>query len=236
MTLNDLVIRVKERTHRGNNLITSDDITAKIIRAVNDSRREVIRFVPKDWLRTQAPLVMTLGDPRLDLPADCQELVLVRYKYNNQSYIPSKIATEREFYHSVFTLPEQHGKPNYYFDSGVNSATACRQITFYPIPDFAYLTEVLYMRDPTKIDLAVSDLATEIPDIPGYLQDVLWKGAKYHFLECFDDPNRPAAKQEYRECLIALDIADEQNLDDSDRFRMDSGSNHFNADNGIRLK
>lgn len=52
MTLNDLVIRVKTRSHRGNINITNDAYTQQIIDAINDSRREVIRLVPKQWLRS----------------------------------------------------------------------------------------------------------------------------------------------------------------------------------------
>lgn len=53
MILLDMVNRIKARAHRGNTAITTDTITQQIIDALNDARREVIRLLPKQWLRAE---------------------------------------------------------------------------------------------------------------------------------------------------------------------------------------
>lgn len=245
MVLNDLVVRVKTRSHRGDTAITTDAITQQIIDAVNDSRREVIRKIPKQWLRatstfnTVAGTHQTAALPLYDLPADCQEPVLLRYAFNGADYFLSKVESEREFYLNLFGTTVVENKPLFFFDAGVNQTTRCRQVYVWPIADQVYTIYLTYMMDPTLVDLTTADLALDIPVFPSYVQDMLWKGALYHFLKNFDDPMGQVAKLDYEEAKMAVDQADEQDLDSDLQFRMDVGrriTDFRSPGTGIRLK
>lgn len=377
MLVLDLVNRVKDRTHRGNRLITTDAITQQIIDAINDSRREIIRLIPKQWLRSTyvfntipatlyggatsgttvsaaspatslsaipemavsingepfqtitllapystgvqialsiqnavqrltalysynqaayiaftatytsslytltsgsigttssvvitsvtgsgitdaglnlkltaaASAVATAGTgaagtnpvsaPLYDMPADCQEPILMRYNYNGADYFLSKLESEREFYLNVFGTTVVPNKPLFFFDAGVNQATACRQMYIWPIADIAYTILLTYMSDPTLVDLTTANLNQAVPVFPSYVQDALWKGARFHFLENFDDAMLSQAEKEYKESMEAIEEADERDLDSDLQFRMDIGRRitDFRAPGtGIRLK
>lgn len=375
MVLNDLVIRVKTRSHRGNVSITTDAITQQIIDAINDSRREIIRLIPKQWLRKtsqfntvpatiaggatkgtltsgSAPqttplnpiagiaiglngeaeqtvvvsssasggpaiaqsiqngvqaliavntynqpayinftctftgglyvltsgmtginssvflpdagptdaatlLKLTAGSgatatqgsgaasfdplpvPLYDLPTDCQEPLLLRYNFNGADYFLSKVESEREFYLNVFGTTVAPNKPLFFFDAGVNQATASRQIYIWPIADIVYTVFLTYMMDPTLVDLTTANLSQAIPVFPSYIQDALWKGALYHFLKNFDDQMGQVAKADYEAAKLEVEIADERDLDSDLQFRLDVGrriTDFRSPSTGIRLK
>ncbi len=222
MVLNDLVIRVKTRAHRGDITITNDSITQAIIDAINDARREIIRLLPKQWLRSTYTFSTVIGQNLYDLPADCQEPVLLRYTSNNVDYTLSKVESEREFYLNVWGTAVSQNKPRYFFDAGVNQATNCRQVFLFPTPDAIYTpVNLTYMMDPTLVDLTVANLAVTIPVFPSYVQDALWKGAYYYFLKSFDDPAGTMAKADYDQAKEAIEEADDRDLDSDLSFRFD---------------
>jgi hypothetical protein len=245
MLVSDLVNRVKTRTHRGDTSITNDAITQQIIDGINDSRREVIRLLPKQWLRKESTFNTVIATnqtaplPKYDLPADCQEPVMLRYNFNGADYFLTKVESEREFYLNVFGTSVVQNKPLFFFDAGVNQSTSCRQVYVWPIADQVYTIYLTYQMDPTLVDLTTSDLSSQMPVFPSYVQDVLWKGARFHFLENFDDAMLPQAEKEYKEAMEAVEEADERDLDNDLQFRMDIGrriTDFRSPGTGIRLK
>ena|SRR5579859_2007552 len=214
MLLNDVVNRVKDRSHRGNVNITTDDVTAQILRAINDARRELIRFLPKQFLRKTS--FITVSNPTItySLASDCQEPLILHYTFQGVEYILKKIESEREFYINLYIFTQAQNRPFFYVDMGYD-ASKNRQIQIYPIPDLngPYTVNYTYFKDPTMTDLGTADLAIEFPDFPSFMQDAIWKGALYHFLKNFDDPLQQVAKADYDASILALDIAENEDQD-----------------------
>lgn len=239
MVVNDLVNRVKRKSRRGSTSVTSDETTQQILDAINDARRDVIRLLPKQWLRSTSTVSTVIGTSLYDLPADCQEPLLLKYTFNGADYILSKVESEREFYLNVFGTSVANNKPLFFFDAGVNQANAKRQLFIWPAPDLVYTLDLTYMMDPTLTDLTTSDLSTTVPVFPSYLQDVLWKGALYYFLKNFDDPLQGVASTDYEKAKMDVEIADDRDLDSDLQFRMDVGrriTDFRSPGTGIRLK
>jgi hypothetical protein len=243
MTLLDLVNRIKSRSHRGDTAITSDTITQQIIDSVNDSRREVVRMIPLKWLRKEGSITTIAGShstnptPKYDLEADCQEPLYFRFTFSGSDYFLKKIDSEREFYKQVFSSQTVENKPSLYYDAGLNAATKKRQIYVWPIANTAYTINYAYMSDPTTSDLTTTDLGTDMYPFPSYVQDVLWKGGLYHFLKNFDDVNgQKIAKMDYEEAKMAVENADQRDLDSDVALRFDLGT-RYNIDpvTGIRI-
>lgn len=237
MTLNEVVKRVKRTTHRGNQAVTTDQITLDIIQAINDSRRDVIRMVPKDWLRKSAttPITTVSGTSTYSLASDVQEPLLFRYTVDDADYFLNKIDSEREFYQNTFGSNTADNKPRFFIDLGLDGS-ANRQILLFPTPDAAYTINYVYYKDPSKTELTITDLDTEIPDVPSYLQDVLWKGARYYFLQGFDDTaNQAIAKTDYEQAKLDVDKADEANLDTEQSFRFGFTDIDKRSPSGIRI-
>lgn len=180
-----------------------------------------------------------LAAPLYDLPTDCQEPVLFRYNFNGADYFLSKVESEREFYLNVFGTTVAPNKPLFFFDAGVNQTTRKRQVYIWPIANIVYTVELTYQVDPTVTDLTTADLNSVVPYFPSYVQDALWKGGLYHFLKSFDDAAQGAAKADYEEAKLAMDIADERDQDSDLQFRMDVGrrlTDFRSPGTGIRLK
>ena len=222
MTLNDVVKRVKDRSHRGAVGTTTDEITAQIIRAINDARRDIINLVPKGWLRTTSSFATVSGTTTYSLASNTQEPSLFRYTTGGSDYLLVKIDSEREYYQKHYSSVLANSKPQYYFDAGVD-ASGYRQILLHPTPDAIYTINYVYYKDPSVTDLSTSDLATAVPDIPSHLQGALWKGALYYFLKGFDDPAQGIAKTDFNEALLDTDIAEERDLDTNLAFRWGVG-------------
>lgn len=215
MTLNDIVVRVKERSHRGDINVTNDDITASIIRAVNDARRELVRHIPKYYFRATASISVTSPTVIYSLAADLQELLILHYTFNSVEYILTRILSEREFYENLYIFTQSVNRPYFYVDLGQDNNKQ-KQIQIYPTPDTngPYTVNYTYYKDPTMVELTVLDLATEIPDFPSFTQDPLWKGALYHFLKSFDDAQGMAiAKIDYDAATLAIDESEDEDMD-----------------------
>lgn len=237
MLLNDVVKRVKDRSHRGDVNVTTDAITAQILRAINDARRDLIRFLPKQFLRKTSSISVVNPTVLYSLAADCQEPLILHYTFNSIEYVMVKIESEREFYQDLYIFTQAINRPFFYVDMGYD-ASKQRQIQVYPIPDTngPYTVNYTYFKDPTLVDLDTIDLTTEFPDFPSYMQDALWKGALYYFLKSFDDQGQQIAKGDYDIATNALDIAEnqDQDLELSIRFGM-SRALYRDPTTGIRL-
>lgn len=241
MTLNDLVVRVKDRSHKGDPVITSDAITAQIIRGIEDARRDLIRYVPKQYSRKDAllPLVVTDANILYSLAADVMEPIIFRYILNDVNYVLQRITSEREYYLNLFIQTQAPNRPFFYVEKGLD-ALGNRQIEIYPraLPATIFNVEYAYYKDLTKTTLTTADLNIEFPDFPSYIQDALWKGSLYYFLKNFDDAQMlEIASRDYEVAKVELDKIEEedQDLDIVWRFGL-SRSLYRDETTGIRLQ
>ena len=222
MTLGDIIKRVKDRSHRGDVDVTTDNITSQMIRAVNDGRREIITMIPKEWLLASSSFDTADGTAVYSLDSDVQEPLVFRYTKDSSEYILYKIHDLRDFWEKHYSASQVNQQPRYFVEEE-RDGSGYRQIRLWPVPDDTYTVDYNYYKDPTATDLTTADLNTEIPDIPGHLQDVLWKAALYYFLWGFDDPAKVQAKNDYLEALGKAINHDKEDLDGDIRFTFDIG-------------
>lgn len=241
MLLNDIVIRVKDRAHKGDPTKTDDDITAQIIRAVNDSRRDLVRYLPKHFLRKDAvtPITYSFGGPVINsLASDLMDAIIFRYTFQNVEYVLKRIESEREYYLTLFIRSQSPNRPFFYVEKGLDNS-GNKQIEIYPLCDNngPYTINYTYYKDPTKVELTTADLNTEFPDFPSYMQDAIWKGALFYFLKNFDDSQMlPGAKTDYEESKIQLDEIEDSDQDLELQIRWGFGKiNYRDPTTGIRL-
>lgn len=219
MTLNDIVKRIKDRTYKGSTSVTTDEVTAQIIRAINDCRRKIVRQLPKEYFRKTGTLSIVQGTTTYSLASDVLEPLLFWFETGGALYHLTKVPTEKEFRQLVYDPNSSQNNPEFYFDAGRDSS-GYRQIVLFPTPSGALTVNYTYYKDPTRTELTTSDLATEFPDIPSSLQDVVTHGAMWLFLKCFDDVSaQDRAKMEFDRALIEMDIAEEMDLDDLPALR-----------------
>lgn len=235
MTLNDIVKRVKRSSHRGDQNITTDSITSDIVLCVNDARRDLVVDLPKDYLRKTGSFATSNGTGTYSLASDVQEPQLFRYTTGGADYWLTKVPSEREFYKLLYSSSISNNKPRYYFDAGLDTNKA-RQILLFPTPDATYTINYTYYKDPTATELSTSDLNTEIPDVPSYVQNALWMGALYYFLKGFDDKLQGVAKSDFEQALQKSQNSEESDQDDDKRFRFDIDTHDFrDPTTGIRI-
>ena len=220
-TLNDAVKIIKDQAHRGDVDITTDPITAKIVRAINESRKEIIRKLPKLWIQspTDGTIITVQGTTIYALNADLQEPILFRYTDTTVERLIEKVDSQREFYKHIFSNSAAQDRPRHYVEIAPTAAEL-RQIQIFPPPDKVYTITYPYYKDPTGTRLTVSDLASKVPDVPNHLLDYLWKKALYYFLKSFDD--NQAAEQALRDAREAMDdveMAEEMDADTDLAFR-----------------
>ena len=233
MLLSNAVKRIKDRSHRGDVNITTDDITAQILRACSDSKRELMRRIPRRKLWKQATLSIVQGTTTYSLASDTQELVVIRYTVDNSLKLPLKADSDREWYQTIFDPNAAQADPTHYREVGPDGSDN-KQVEFYPTPKQAITFTYEYYKTPNT-EFTTSDLTNEIADIPEQLHDALWKGALYGFLKGFDDPGQAVAKSDYNEALLAYDIQEDEDQDSDLAFRFGlSGSlvnkpNFFNS-------
>lgn len=212
MLLNDAVKRVKDRAHRGDVDITTDVITAQIIRAMSDTFKELTRRIPRKKLWKQATLSIVQGTATYSLASDVQEPIIFHYTVNNSLNLPVKSDSDREWFQDIFTPNADQRDPTWYREIGPDGSDN-KQIEFYPTPKQALTVNYEYYRNP-EIEFTTSDLSNQIPAIPEQLHDALWKGALHKFLKGFDDQNgEDRAKLDYADALSDYDSEEDNDFD-----------------------
>jgi len=228
-TLNDAVKLIKDESHRGDVSVTTDDITAKIVRALNEVRRQLVRRLPKQYMKstTDGTLTMSVANGVIyTLASDVQEPILFRFTDDNSENILQKVDSEKEFWQNIYSASAAADKPQYYVEISPD-ASKNKRIRIFPTPDASYTVTYPYYKDPTGTKLTTSDLGSAIPDIPNIMFDVLWKGALYYFLKSFDDAQAAEqARRDYLEAAQEMDILDELDLDSDLAWRFDISQYH----------
>lgn len=242
MTLLQVVNRVKQFSHRGDQAVTTDQDTQNIIDCVNECFWELALQIPKQAFRADGVVIPTvIGTEIYSLAGNTypvQELIAVHYPFQNQSYNLKKVESEREFWGSIFILSQGHTRPYVYCPWGFDAnSPPVKQIRIFPIPDAVYTLNYSYYVDPSIITFTVADLPNQIPFFPSYLMRPLWKGALYYFLKGFDDQTMMGiAKADYDEARLKQNIAEDADLDSDLQFRFDTGQTRFvDPATGIRL-
>lgn len=230
MLLNTLVKTVKRKSHRGDQAVTTDQITLDILACLSEAIRDVSKLLPKRyWHKTGTPLSLTLGvagTPAVySLASDCQEPVAFHYVDGATYYNLSKVDSDSEWLRKIWNPNASVGKPLYYREIGPD-ANGYKQIEVFPIPDGSILLQNEYYRTKGS-DLTTSDLASEIPYIPDHVQDVVEKGGLYYFLKGFDDSLQAVAKTDYMEAKQAMNESDEADFDADLRMRWDIQRPYF---------
>lgn len=233
MTVNDAVKRIKDRSHRGNVDITTDSITAQILRALSDALRELNRRVPKRKLWKEGSLSVVQGTVRYSLASDVQEPIVFRYTVSGTLYLPVKVESDREWFENIFDPDAAQDDPDFYREIGPDSS-GNKQIEFYPTPKQALTVSYEYYKSPAT-ELTTSDLTSQIPNLPDELHDAAWKGGLYHFLKGFDDAGQAIAQSDYERAKLELDSADEQDQDLDLQLRFGKSDNKLRSESGIRI-
>jgi hypothetical protein len=244
MTINDAINRVKLFSHRGNQAITTDQITTDILNCLNESWVDLCQLLPRQAFRqdsdTNGTNITTVnGQDIYSLagnPYPVQELVIIHYFFNNVNYNMKKCESEREFWGQYFYLSTAVNRPFVYVPYGFDN-TGVKQIRLFPVPDQNYNLKYTFYIDPTTIDFKALLLSAQIPFLPSYLQTALWKGALYYFLKAFDDPAQVNAKADYESAKVRQDISEDADMDSDLQFRFDTARTRFvDPITGIRLQ
>lgn len=216
MLLNTVVKTVKRKSHRGDQAITTDLITTDIIACINESIRDLVKLIPKRyWRKTGSSISLTLGvagTPAVySLASDVQEPINFFYVDNNVLYVMEKIASDREWIRGIWNPANSVNFPRFYREIGADSS-GYKQIELFPIPHKSLTLQNEYYKTQGS-DLTTSDLSTQIPNFPDYVQDCVEKGALYYFYKGFDDQAQVIAKADYEESKKALEFSDDQDKD-----------------------
>lgn len=240
MILKEHVDRIKDRSHKGDVNITTDNLTAQILRAIEDSRRDLVRYLPKHFLRKDAtPLTWSFGGPNIvSLASDVIDPIIFRYTFQNVEYVLKRIESEREYYLTLYIKAQSPNRPFFYVEKGLDGS-GNRQMEIYPPCDTngPYTINYSYYKDPTKIKLTTADLNIEFPDFPSYMQDALWKGGLFYFFNNFDDSQMQATAQaDYALAKQQLDEIEDSDQDLELQIRWGFGKiNYRDPTTGIRL-
>ena len=222
MILNSIVKSIKRKSHRGNQNVTTDQITLDIIACVNETAREVQRLVPKRfwWKKDNIDVAAgTAGTPAtFALPTDCQEPSLLYYVHENAFYLIKKMDSDREWISQIWNPVMGTQRPMWFRELGPD-VDGKKQFEIFPIPDQEYLLTLEYYRVKGD-EYTTTDLPNEITNIPDYVQDVLEKGGLYKFLKQFDDNGAVAAKLDYDKAILDFNNADEADMDGELRIRL----------------
>jgi hypothetical protein len=221
MLLNTIVKTVKRKSHRGDQSITTDSITADIIACVNEAMREVQRLIPLQYFFKKGTITVSSGTQAvphtLTLPTDTQELIGLWYSINSAYYKLRKVESDAEWLGGVWDTAASPNLPLFYREVGLDTDKNA-QIEIFPMSNQSFTLNVEYYRTKTA-DLTTADLATELPDFPDQVQDAIEKGALYYFLLGFDDATAEQKKRDYEAAKLALRNEDDLNQDGMTSFR-----------------
>lgn len=214
MLLNVAVKSIKRASHRGNQSITTDNITLDVIACINEAIRDVQKLLPKrNWyVSNGTALSITAGVAGTaaiySLAATCQEASIFHYTLNSAYTVLTKIDSDSEWLTKVWSPTQTTGLPLYWREIGRDSS-GYQQIEIFPIPNTSITLKYEYYKKKSA-DLIITDLNSEIPDIPDEYQDTLYKGGYYYFLKSFDDAAQAVAKSDYEGALGAYESGDER--------------------------
>lgn len=156
------------------------------------------------------------------LASDVQEPIAFHYTNSGSYYVLCKIDSDQEWLTKIWNPNTAIGLPIWYRETYPNASTAYKQIEIFPIANTSItLNYEYYKTKGTDLTSSTTDLATEIPNIPDYCHDAVWKGGLYRFLKGFDDPAQIKAQEDYERAKLAMDVADEKDLDTDLRWRWD---------------
>jgi hypothetical protein len=240
MTVLDCVNRIKLFSHRGNQAITTDQITTDILNCLNEAWSDLVRMIPREVFRADGPDLSTvIGQEIYSLTGytyPIQEFIQWHYIFQGVNYNLKRIESEREFWGQVYFKTAAQNRPFIYVHWGYDNS-GNKQIRLFPIPDQIYTLNNSYQIDATTIDFKTLTLTSTVPFFPGYMQQVLWKGGLAYFLKAYDDPMAAQRMQEYEMAKIEQDIAQDKFLDSDLQWRFDSNRTRFvDPVTGIRLQ
>ena len=217
MILNTLVQTVKRKSHRGNQAVTTDQVTTDIIACANESIRDIYKLIPKRYFWKKGTIAVTAGAQGVpdvwSLASDCQEPIIFWYIWSpgNGQFSLSKVESDQEWFAMVWNVNTAPYQPIYFRDIGLDGS-GNRQIEIFPPANTSLtLNYEYYIKKP--VDLTTLVLSNEIPTIPDLYHDVIEKGALYYFLKGFDDTAAQIAKGDYESAKLAIEMADERDLD-----------------------
>jgi len=229
MLLSDAVKRVKDRSHRGDINVTTDAITANILRAFSDTKRELIRRIPRRKLFKQDTISVVTSTPIYSLASDLQEPIIFWFNLNSQFRLLKKLDSDREFIQQIFDPNAQEETPTHYREIGPDGS-GNRQIELYPTPNANFTLNYEYFKTPNT-EFTTSDLSVEIADIPEQLHDAMWKGSLYKFLKSFDDVAQGPALADYNQSILDYDNQEDNDDDSEMSLRFGIRGSIFNRPN-----
>lgn len=222
MVLNTIVKAIKRKSHRGSQSVTTDQITTDIVACINEAIRDIQKLLPKRFWFKQSTVALTVGvagtASTWSLASDVQEPIVFHYTSNNSVFRLEKIDSDREWIDHIWSVSTAVNRPRFYREIGPNSSTFYKQIEVFPIPDASYTLNYEYYKTKGS-DLTTSDLNSEVTIIPDQYQDAAEKGGLYYFLKQFDDVAQGVAKTDYQEAMLAVEVADERDIDSDVRLR-----------------
>ena len=217
MLLSTLCNTVKRESHRGNQSITTDQITTDIVACANEALRDVYKMVPKRYFWKQGTVAVTTGTIAVpsvwSLASDCQEAIVFWYVWplGSSLFKLAKVQSDQEWFQGVWTNVTPPNQPIYFRDIGLDTSGARTIEIFPPSSQSLTLNYEYYIKKPS--DLTTANLSAEIPVIPDLYHDVIAKGALYYFLKGYDDKLQAVAKADYDSAKLAVEEADENNQD-----------------------
>lgn len=222
MLLLTAVNTIKRKSHRGNQTITSDQITTDIIACINEAARDIQKLLPKRFWLKQNTLnftVGTTGTPAVfSLPSDCQDLSMITYVVSNVYYVIEKVESDREWLRGIWNPLVAPLRPMWMRELGPDGS-GNKQIEVFPQASTSITANIEYYRLKSA-DLTVASINSNIPDIPDQYQDCVEKGGLYYFLKGFDDQLGQIAEADYSKAKMALEVGDERDSAGDLRIRM----------------
>ncbi len=221
MIVNTLVKTIKRKSHRGDQSITTDQITTDILACISEAMREVQRLIPLQYFFKKGTIAVTTGvqaTPAVySLPSDTQELIGIWYSINSAYYKLRKVESDAEWLGGVWDTAASTNLPLFYREIGPDNS-GNPQIEIFPIANQNITFNVEYYRTKSA-DLTSNDLNSTLPDYPDQVADAVEKGALYLFLQGFDDPMAEQKKRDYEQAKLDLRNSDDLNQDAMASFR-----------------
>lgn len=223
MLLSTLVQTVKRKSHRGNQAITTDQITLDIIACVNETARELATLLPKRYWHAASTIAVTQGTTGVpsvySLDPTVQEPIVFYYVANGSVlYTMTKIDSDREWIRGIWNPIMSPNWPRLYRQIGPD-ASGNKQIEIFPVPQENITVQYEFYRTRSP-DVSITNINAQLPDFPDWVQDAIEKGALYYFLKQFDDAGAEASMGDYHAAIKRLEYSDEQNKDSDLRFRL----------------